>query len=158
MDVSKFKIPKHWPTDAKAFAREAISEIQDLRATMKQALGDIITLKGALEHAQAETKELKAEIKELKAKLGTNSSNSSLPPSKDPPNTPSRESKPTGKKQGAQKGHPGTGRHFFPPERIDQFIDVFPLFCPDSNRSFSPGELTSIYFKPVQQIDLPEEK
>lgn len=151
MDVTKFKIPEHWPLDAKAFAREAISEIQDLKTSMKQALADIICLKATVERSQAE-------VKELKAKLGTNSSNSSLPPSKDPPSAPAREIKPTGKKQGAQAGHRGAGRDLFPQERVNHVMNIFPSFCPTSKRSFSPGELTSIYFKPIQQVDLPDEK
>ena len=88
MDVSKFRIPEHWPSDAKEFAREGLSEIQELKNAMKQALVDIISLKDALDRSQAE-------ILELKAKLGTNSSNSSNPPSKDPPSAPAREGKPT---------------------------------------------------------------
>ncbi|MBF0543578.1 MAG: hypothetical protein HQM08_04050, partial [Candidatus Riflebacteria bacterium] len=150
MDVSKFKIPEHWPTDAKDFAHTAISEIQELKAAMKQALLDVVDLKRALERAQAE-------IRELKEKGGTNSSNSSLPPSKDPPSAPPRETKPTGRKQGAQKGHPGSGRGLFPLERIDRSIDEFPRYCPVSNKQLSPDELTSLSCKRVHQVDLPEE-
>lgn len=151
MDVSKFKIPANWPSDAKTFAQEAISEIQDLKAAMKQALSDIIGFQGALERAQVE-------IRELKAKIGTNSSNSHNPPSKDPPNTPvPPEPKPSGRKQGAQKGHPGAGRKLFSPERLDRSQDVFPRFCPRSMKQFSPDELISLSFQRVHQIDLPEE-
>lgn len=150
MDMQKFQIPRHWPEDAKAFALEAISETQDLRTALKLALADIISLKATVECSQAE-------IKELKTKLGTNSSNSNLPPSKDPPSAPTRESKPTGNKQGAQKGHRGAGRSLFPPERVDHVIEVFPSSCPISQKQFSAGELAHFSFKPMQQVDLPAE-
>ena len=90
MDVSKIKIPANWPPDAQDFAREAISEIQELKSALKQALFDIISIKEALEKSQSE-------IRELKAKLGTNSSNSGLPPSKNPPGAPTVKIKPTGR-------------------------------------------------------------
>lgn len=150
MDVSKFRIPEHWPTDSKAFAREAVSEIQELKAALKQALLDIIGLKDSLGKAQTE-------IRDLRDKLGTNSTNSSLPPSKDPPSAPFQETTPTGRKQGAQKGHPGSGRKLFPPERVDQSMDVFPKWCPVSQRALLPEEMTSLSLKRVHQIDLPEE-
>lgn len=97
------------------------------------------------------------QILDLKEKLGTNSSNSSLPPSKDPPGTPARKAIPTGRKQGAQKGHPGFGRKLFPSERIDRTMDVFPQQCPVSQRVLYPDELRSLSLKRVHQVDLPEE-
>lgn len=50
-----------------------------------------------------------ARIAELEAKLGMNSSNSSMPPSSDKPwNKPKlRPRIPSGKKRGGQKGHKG---------------------------------------------------
>ena len=117
VDFSKFKVPSHWPADAQAFAHEAISEIQELKAALKQGITDIITMQGALGKAQEENRD-------LKAKLGTNSSNSHLPPSKDPPGAPSREVQPSGQNQGAQKGHRGSGRALFPPERVDPTREV----------------------------------
>lgn len=150
MDVSKFKIPEHWPPDAKAFSREAISEIQDLNVSMKLVLADIIGLKNALEKAEAT-------IRNLKDKLGNNSSNSGTPPSRDPLDTPPPEPKPSGRKQGAQKGHQGSGRKPFSPDRIDRTIDVFPLYCPVSKKQLSPADLESLYWKPFQQVDLPED-
>lgn len=150
MDVSKFKVPGHWPPDAQEFAREAVSEIQELKTAMKHALVDIMSLKGAVDRSQTE-------IRELKAKLGSNSSNSSKPPSQDPPSAPAREGKTTGRQPGAQKGHKGSGRSLFPPERIDRYRDVFPLFCPVSKKIFAPDALTSLSCRRVHQIDLPEE-
>lgn len=150
MDLQTFEVPKHWPKDARNFSRKAISEIQELKTALKEALSEIISLKNAFSRAEAK-------ICALKEKVGTNSSNSSLPPSKDPPGATSQETKPTGRKQGAQKGHPGAGRSLFPPERIDHVIPIFPTSCPISHKQFSADELAHFSFKPMQQVDLPDE-
>ena len=52
--------------------------------------------------------QLRQEVAELAQKLNRNSRNSSLPPSANPPSAPPATAKePTGKKIGAQRGHPG---------------------------------------------------
>ena len=51
--------------------------------------------------------ELEKQIEELKAKLNVNSSNSSTPPSQDPPGVPKSKPKKSGRKRGAQPGHKG---------------------------------------------------
>lgn len=69
-------------------------------------------------------------IRELKAQLARNSSNSSRPPSSDPPeNKPKKRRKPSGRKRGAQPGHPPQGRELLPPERVDETIDHKPSHC-----------------------------
>jgi transposase len=79
--------------------------------------------------AQLETEvaELKARVKELEARLRQNSTNSSLPPSSNPPHikaAPPR--KPTGKKKGGQPGHPKRTRPRLPPTHV---IDLRPDAC-----------------------------
>lgn len=66
----------------------------------------------ALEAKDAEIENLKTHVAALRERLGQNSSNSSLPPSSDAPrhSHPTRR-EPSGKKQGAQVGHQGTGRN-----------------------------------------------
>lgn len=151
MDVSNFQIPKHWPADAQAFARESIAEIQGLKDKMKPMILDLAALHGTLEKALEE-------IRELKAKLGTNSSNSHKPPRLDPPGpTPNGENTGTSKKQGAQKGHKGAGRTLFPPERVDVTRDIFPEKCPISGMTLRPEELVSLSWKRFHQVDLPEQ-
>jgi len=74
---------------------------------------------------------LQEEIARLQGKVRQDSSNSSRPPSSDSPRHPRRQAKPpTGKKRGAQPGHPGHGRHLRPPEEVDTFIDHRPERCP----------------------------
>ncbi len=62
--------------------------------------------------------DLKAEIAELKERLGQNSSNSSKPPSTDPPSSkPKPASEPKSRnKRGGQPGHQGKARSLKPVE------------------------------------------
>lgn len=156
MDFATFKIPEHWSADAQGFAQETISEILELSATVKTLVADMILLRGDLAKAQEDLAKAQEENRELKTKLGTNSSNSHQPPSKDSPGTPLRESTPTGRRQGAQKGHPGAGRSLFPPERVNLTREVFPQQCPISGAELRQEDLVSLSFRRVQQVDLPE--
>jgi transposase len=74
--------------------------------------------------------ELIAEVRDLKARLGQNASNSSLPPSANPPDAPKPVVKtPTGRKPGGQPGHPPHLRLRLPPERLQQTIHYIPQVC-----------------------------
>ena len=74
--------------------------------------------------------DLKAEIAELRERLGQNSSNSSRPPSADPPYyKPQPPREPRGRKRGGQPGHQGHARQFVPPEEVDHVIDLKPKRC-----------------------------
>jgi len=74
---------------------------------------------------------LEKRIIELENRLNLNSSNSSIPPSKDPLNKPKRKIPnsrvPSGKKPGGQKGHPGVT--LSPVEEPDIVIDHMPSVC-----------------------------
>ena len=79
--------------------------------------------------------DLKAEIAELRERLGQNSSNSSKPPSSDPPSyksSPRRE--PKGRKRGGQPGHQGSARRLLPTEEVDHLIDLRPSACAGCGR------------------------
>lgn len=76
--------------------------------------------------------QLNAEVAELKEKLGSNSSNSSKPPSTDPPGDrggryPKRKS--SGKPRGAQPGHTGSSRALVPTAECDEVKDWYPTSC-----------------------------
>jgi len=74
--------------------------------------------------------ELRAELRELKARLGLNSSNSSLPPSANPPFAPKPVvKKPTGRKPGAQPGHDPHLKQRLSPERVTDVISFIPKQC-----------------------------
>ncbi|MBV9774577.1 MAG: IS66 family transposase [Gemmatimonadetes bacterium] len=72
---------------------------------------------------------LEARVRELEARLGLDSTNSSKPPSTDPPGVLRRGKKPTGRKRGGQPGHPGAYRALLPSERVDAVVEHRPLSC-----------------------------
>ena len=81
---------------------------------------------------------LRQEIAELRAKLDRNSSNSSRPPSQDGLSQKQRRRKerqrsrePSGRRQGAQPGHPGHRRELVDEEDVDHFEFHFPPICGD---------------------------
>lgn len=80
--------------------------------------------------------DLKAEIAELRERLGQNSTNSSRPPSSDPPFSKQKpESEPEGrKKRGAQPGHPGRARTFKPVAEVDHLVELRPPSCAHCGR------------------------
>jgi hypothetical protein len=65
----------------------------------------------SLREQATQVDDLKAEVAELRERLGQNSSNSSKPPSSDPPSY-KRKSPPEsrGRKRGGQPGHQGSAR------------------------------------------------
>jgi transposase len=85
----------------------------------------------ALLRAQvAEVEKLKAEIAELRELVKRNSSNSSKPPSSDPPYLKKYSSKREGKrKRGGQKGRKGIARNLVPEEEVSRIINVRPISC-----------------------------
>jgi transposase len=79
--------------------------------------------------------DLKAEIAELRERLGQNSSNSSKPPSSDPPSyrrKPERETK--GRRRGGQPGHQGSARKLLPIEEVDHIAELRPAACAGCGR------------------------
>jgi transposase len=63
---------------------------------------------------------LEKQLGQLRERNGRNSSNSSMPPSSNPPDArrPKTDKKPSGRKRGAQPGHPPTNPPLLPPERL----------------------------------------
>lgn len=72
---------------------------------------------------------LRDEVAQLRERVNQNSSNSSKPPSSDPPEKPKRPGKPSGRKRGGQPGHRGRGRQLKPVEEVDKVIDIRPTCC-----------------------------
>jgi transposase len=73
---------------------------------------------------------LAARVAELEQRLNRNSRNSSTPPSQDPPGAPPRPRQAaSGRRAGAQPGHPGRGRRLAPIEAVDELIDHWPQRC-----------------------------
>src|SRR5260370_22336311 len=74
--------------------------------------------------------QLEALVRELQARLGINATNSSLPPSANPPDAPRAVVKnPTGRQPGGQPGHPGHLRVRWPADQLKETIHFVPDVC-----------------------------
>jgi len=83
--------------------------------------------------------ELEALVRELQARLGVNATNSSLPPSANPPGAPAPVAKPpTGRSPGAQPGHPACLRRRLPPERLTRVQHFVPAACDRCQAALNP--------------------
>jgi transposase len=115
------------------------------------------TLTQQLNEALAEIQTLRAEVKDLKEKLNTNSSNSSKPPSQDPFRN-RKAKKPTGGKQGAQKGHLGHARGLVPIEQVQIQHDLRPGVCPScQSNNFDPEVIRTEIRQVVELPEIPPE-
>jgi transposase len=106
--------------------------IEELEATNRQLQSEIQDLKAALLRQQQQCQLVQQQLAQAKAQLGTNSTNSSLPPSSDrfhckrrPPRTADQPRK----KSGGQPGHPQQLRLLAPPEQVQQTIPCKPTTC-----------------------------
>src|SRR4051812_36190082 len=87
-------------------------------------------LQAQLQAVLVELETLRAKVADLEARLGQNSSNSSLPPSANPPAAPPPVvKKPTGRKPGGQPGHPPHLRERLPVERVTKLEHFRPSAC-----------------------------
>ncbi len=74
--------------------------------------------------------ELERRLTELEARVGRNASNSSLPPSANPPGAPAPvQKKKSKRRRGAQPGHPPYLRQLVPPERVQKTMAFVPKQC-----------------------------
>jgi transposase len=99
-------------------------------------------LRGELDAALARIVVLEAQVKELLERLQRNSSNSSTPPSANPPNAPKPVVKPpTGRHRGGQNGHRGHHRTRLPRSRVNNVVVHLPEVCTSCHEPLSsePG-------------------
>jgi len=92
----------------------------------------ILTLQAQVIALQAEVAALHTQRRELHARLGQDSSNSSRPPSSDPPQAAAKRTRqvsPTGRTRGGQPGHHGSFRALLPAEQVDDIVVVVPDHC-----------------------------
>jgi len=106
--------------------------IEELQATVRGLQAEVEELKETLRQQQQQTRLLLTQLADAHAKLGTNSSNSSLPPSSDrfrgkrrPPPAADQPRK----KRGGQPGHQRHERPLVPPELVKQTIPCKPTTC-----------------------------
>jgi len=103
-----------------------------------------------------ENKILKEKVRDLSARLGLSSSNSSLPPSSDPPwKKRTTTWKPTGRRPGGQPGHERKTREPFAPEEVDKRVEVLPERCEDCGCDLRPEDVVGEGLR-HQVVDLPK--
>ena len=91
---------------------------------------DVALCHQIIRQLQQRIAQLERENAELKARLNQNSTNSSKPPSSDPPSikrVPPKQ--PTGKKRGGQHGHEAHHRALVPPEKVSESFEIRPEVC-----------------------------
>lgn len=109
-----------------------------------EAAGEVLSpaVRAAILALEAENTLLRARVAELEARLGMNSTNSSRPPSSDPPGTLRPRKPRSGRRRGGQRGHPGHHRSWLPPSRVDQVVEHRPSSCRRCGGSLIEGRLT----------------
>src|ERR1700723_972813 len=117
--------------------------IEKLEADIRGLQAEAEDLKAALQEQRQQNQQLQQQLADIRAKLGTNSTNSSLPPSSDrfhrkrrPPPAPDQPRK----KRGGQLGHPQHQRPLVPPEQVRQTILCKPTTCRRCGRSLSGND------------------
>jgi transposase len=125
----------------------------DTAAASGDAVVEALRVENAL--LRAENLALTGRLSELERRLGLNSSNSGKPPSSDGLKKPPRVSslrKPSGKKTGGQKGHPG--ETLCRVEKPDATIDHYPEICAACGEPLTAAMATGHAARQV--FDLPE--
>jgi transposase len=106
---------------------------------------------------RARINELEQRIATLEARVGTNSTNSSVPPSANPLDAPKPVSKKKSKRRrGAQPGHPPHLKHLLPPDQVNQIVVFRPTHC-DHCHADLPATPTAADPEPTrfQTIEVP---
>lgn len=128
-----------------------------LPQTLEEAHALVRLLWVELVAVRTELAGLQARVQEVEARLGQNSSNSSRPPSTDPPSTPKRPpAPPTGRRRGAQPGHPAHQRRLVPADQVDVVVAHWPRQCRRCQAALAP-EQAPVVGEPVrhQVTELP---
>jgi len=111
----------------------------------------------ALPALQAQVAALQAEVADLRARLEQNSTNSSRPPSSDPPWQPKpNRHQPTGRKRGGQPGHRGQRRACVAPDQVDARHEYVPVQCTHCQAALPPGAPLEERAWVHQVVELPE--
>jgi transposase len=139
-----------------ALGRRLAEENGRLRTELKAALATIATLNGKVTGLMTLGDNLQQQMAELKAKLGTNSQNSSKPPSSDGPEAPKRpERKRTGRRRGGQPGHKGAHRPMVAAEDVDEAYSMWPDECAGCKAELSGDDPDPLEH---QVVEIPDPK
>ncbi len=107
-------------------------QIETLEATIRRLQTKIDDLQATIDQQLQQIELFQQQLRQARVQLGTNSTNSSLPPSSDrfhkkrrPPASPHQ----VRKKSGGQAGHPRHQRPLVPTDRVRQTIACLPSAC-----------------------------
>src|SRR5450756_1282526 len=123
---------------------EAEAVYEQGRETVVAVLLELAAQNALLRREVAELSEanrrLEIRVADLEERLKRSSRNSSLPPSQDPPPAPPRPRQAaSGRRAGAQPGHPGRGRPLRPIEALDELFDHWPERCATARAALPAG-------------------
>jgi transposase len=103
----------------------------------------VVQLQVLLGAALERIRQLEEENARLRERLGQNSTNSSKPPSEDPPGTVRlHQKKHSGRRPGGQPGHPKHERVLMPAEQVQRVVEVLPERCKKCQRRLSGQDAT----------------
>jgi transposase len=126
-------------------------------ATLAEALTVIERLGTENARLREQVAQLEQQVQALAARVGQTSANSSRPPSADPPHAPIRPPRrASGRRRGAQPGHPAHQRSRLPPEQVAHTVEHWPSVCQHCQTPLAPDPAQACG-APVrhQVLDLP---
>ena len=115
-----------------ALLRDLEKRLHVLEGVVSERDAQIAERDAQIAERDARIAALEAEVADLREQLGQDSSNSGRPPSSDSPAARQKRRtrrKKGSRKRGGQKGHKGHHRELVPPDKVDDFVDVYPTRC-----------------------------
>jgi transposase len=133
-------------------AQQRIAELEAANRKLQVQVEDLLAL---AREQQEQIRQLERQLADTRAKLQTNSTNSSLPPSSDRFHTKRRPPPPADgprKKRGGQPGHPRQLRRLVPAELVREIIPCKPTACRRCGRPLAGSDPAPL---PHQVAELP---
>jgi len=133
------------------FYLRRIAELENENVELRQQNAELRQQVAILTEQNTTLRDQVANVAEQVARLSKNSSNSSKPPSSDPPRRikPPKPNNTNGpRRQGGQAGHKGVTRRPFRPDQIDRIVELHPPACPHGH----DGNLEPTGQVKVQQV------
>ena len=140
-----------------AYRRGPDAVVELIVRLVAELAGQLETLAARVSALEAENAALGTENAALRARLGTNSRNSSKPPSSDGPDIkphPKSQRAPSGRKSGGQPGHVGHTLRLV--DDPDEVVVHVPSQCEACGQSL--GEVSGIHRERRQVVDIPAVK